>query len=60
MTPNVCFCDITLRNGAQTKVFDLDLDDVFVLNRQYRYHFLLSDIYLCLNALHILLLRDEI
>ena len=57
MTPNVCFCDITLRNGAQTKVFDLDLDDVFVLNRQYRYHFLLSDIYLCLNALHIILER---
>ena len=59
MTPNVCFCDITLRNGAK-KNYDLDLDDVLILTRQCRYLFLLSDIYLCLNALHIILLRDEI
>ena len=41
-------CDITLRNGAQ-KNYDLDLDDVFVLNRQCRYLFLLSDIHISLS-----------
>ena len=26
-----CFCDITLRNGVQTRIMDVDVDDVLLL-----------------------------